>query len=155
RGELTLASAGELFRTIREAEKPKKAIELPKVQPSLLPQEPASAPAQVPAASQKLALSEKRDLLAQGLGKTHRDSAQVLQSWKNERAGVVSPAKPRHQRMFALTDEELAQFDRLRDLLSHKLGTRDPQAVFLWLMKQGLHQMDPILKEERVQKRKE
>jgi hypothetical protein len=148
RGELTLASAGELFKTIREAEKPGKVVELPKIQPSLSFQVPATV------TPQKLALSEKRELLAQVTGKTRRESVQVLQSWKNERAGVVSQEKPRHERKFALTDEELAQFDRLRDLLSHKLGTRDPQAVFLWLMKQGLQKLDPVLQEERAQKRK-
>jgi hypothetical protein len=39
-------------------------------------------------------------------------------------------------------------------LLSHKLGTRDPQAVFLWLVKNGLEKVDPVLREERAEARK-
>ncbi|HTL12383.1 MAG TPA: HNH endonuclease signature motif containing protein [Bdellovibrionota bacterium] len=173
-GELTLAAAGELWKCLQNEKraalgsspsgKPSGPTEALALQPSLIP---AQAPAKHTAPSGP----EVYDAFAQILGKTRRESEAVLQEWRRERNGTRAeesgapsprPASRRnsHSRSwtecsFFLGAEELALFDRLRDLLSHKLGTRDPQAVFQWLLQKGLDQVDPLRREARIQKRKQ
>jgi hypothetical protein len=87
----------------------------------------------------------------------------VLREWKQERSGVKDASKPRpsstrkpHSKEWIelalfFGPEELAKFDRLRDLLSHRLGTRDPHAVLSWLMELGLDKVDPVRQQARAE----
>jgi len=158
RGELTLCAASALWSTIREAERPAAEPAVPL---------PLAIPLPVPAAvPPKPSLHEKRELLGRVLGKTGHESAAVLQTWKRERAGTALAARPRPPASrkaigtwtelgFSLSDAELALWDRLRDLLSHKLGTRDSRAVLEWLIQLGLEKVDPLRQEGRRKKREE
>jgi hypothetical protein len=142
-GELSLDAAGELYRTLKDAERPVAQS----VTPSLLP---ACPPTVVP-----IAKTEKRELLTQVLGKTRKESEQILQTWASERRGEPVTPKPEMTELkFELTEAELADWNRLRDLLSHKLGSRDPKAALTWLLQLGLEKTDPVRKEARVQKRR-
>jgi 5-methylcytosine-specific restriction endonuclease McrA len=141
-GELSLDAAVELHRALKDAERPVAQAAVP----SLLPTE---APTLAP-----LHKAEKRELLTQVLGKTRKESEQILQTWASERRGEpVAPPPQLTEVKVELTEEELADWNKLRDLLSHKLGSRDPKAAFQWLLQLGLDKTDPVRKEARAQKR--
>jgi 5-methylcytosine-specific restriction endonuclease McrA len=154
-GKLTLCAASALWSTLKQAEKP---IEELKPLPLAMPM-PAPAPAQ-----KEPTLAEKRELLGQVLGKSAQESKALLQNWEYERRGIDPASRPRPpskrrpdgtwtELSFFQNDTELTDWDKLRDLLSHKLGTRDPQAVFEWLKQLGLEKLDPARKEARIAKR--
>lgn len=180
RGELTLAAAGVLYRGIREVEKPvplvaaKHGIEPAQTGFALGPgtaRSNADAASETkPAASQRSPVSaeEKKELFAQVLGKSRLESVSILEEWKGARdpeAELLSRARPKGSRKparggwtelnFYLNDAELAEWDRLRDLLSHTLRSRDPQAVFAWMLAQSLERVDPVRKQDRADRRAE
>jgi hypothetical protein len=65
------------------------------------------------------------------------------------------PAAAKNARKIAITlllsDEDELAWNRIRDLLSHRLGSRSPEAALRWLIDQGLEKLDPV----RVQARQE
>ena len=178
RGELTLAAAGELWKTFREQKSAPQAEPLrgglePELR--LLPGVAAGASALVPPAVAQaaptpaqtppsLSGAEKRELFTKVLGKSRRESEAVLQAWREERAGGVAPPRrppgtrtPRREWTeigLNLSAGELALWDRLRDLLSHRLGSRDPHDVLSWLVELGLDKVDPVRQEARAEKRR-
>ena len=180
RGELTLAAAGELWKAFQERKKagmpignePQAALALVPVLPtgaatavSESRNEETPEPARPVRTAAPLSPAEKRELFGKVLGKTRRESEAVLQAWKCERSGAVaSPRRPLSTRRahgagwtelgFHLNDNELARWDRLRDLLSHRLGTRDPHAALNWLIELGLEKVDPVRQEARAEKRR-
>src|SRR5690606_25317021 len=111
--------------------------------------------------------AEKEELLAAVLGKTRQESVAVLREWKEEKLGIKEESRPRPASTrkgvsrewtelgLYLSDEELVKWDRLRDLLSHRLGSRDPHAVLGWLLDLGLEKVDPVRIEARVQEREQ
>jgi 5-methylcytosine-specific restriction endonuclease McrA len=141
-GELSLDAAGELYRTLKDAERPVAQA----ATPSLLPVETqALAPVHK---------AEKRELLTHVLGKTRKESERILQTWASERRGEPVVPKPQTTELkFELTEDELSDWNKLRDLLSHKLGSRDSKPAFNWLLQLGLDKTDPARKEARAQKR--
>jgi hypothetical protein len=54
-----------------------------------------------------------------------------------------------------LTKEQMMQFYRLSDLLSHKLPSGDPNEIIAYLLDLGLERHDPVRQEARSQKRKQ
>lgn len=158
-GELTLCKIVDLWRTLEAAEQ-RKAPPQVRIQAPLLP-----VPMTV-AAPARPTVQEKRELLGQILGKSRRESETVLQSWKCQRTGAPETARARPHATrrpqgpwtelgFYLSDGELGAWDRLRDLLSQKLGTRDPRAVLEWLVELGLDRVDPVRQEARHRTRQE
>ena len=129
-GELSLDAACELWRTLKETAKAPEAPPIVK--------------------------AEKQELLTQVLNKTRKESEHVLQTWAAERRGEAVAPKPRTYTagVEELTEAEYAEWNRLRDLLSHKVGSRDPKAAFNWLVQVGLDKVDPVRVEARAEKRK-
>jgi 5-methylcytosine-specific restriction endonuclease McrA len=175
RGELTLDAAGELWKCLQEEKKVARGsstLDQPKSNSASIPTQPSLISDPVPQTRPVAAPSatEIREAFTKVLGKTRRESAAVLQEWRRERTGsrqeVGDPPLPRpkcrrasHSKIwtecaFFLNADELTLLDRLRDLLSHKLGTRDPHVVLQWLLRNGLDRVDPVRREERIQKKK-
>jgi hypothetical protein len=106
-------------------------------------------------------ITDKRELLTLVLGKTRQESEAVISDWQQQKrqnpSAQPATSKPskRTALSLSLSDADLAQWDHLRDLLSHRLGSRDPNAALLWLIEQGLEKLDPVRQEARIAKRQE
>jgi hypothetical protein len=155
-GELTLHSARAIWNTIRDHSKAQKPA-APSLQPELLkpplvstspvalgssdpthfsnPSDGSTIPrtSGTPGQPRKpLDTAEKRELFTSLLGKTSRESEVTIQEWKQTRTGTPPAPKPKTtQIVFDFTDDELEKFNRLRDILSHKLRSRDRKAALL------------------------
>jgi 5-methylcytosine-specific restriction endonuclease McrA len=173
-GELTLDSAADLWRAFQEEKRrvrpsviqaegraQKKAIAppLPFSVPLEIAAHSAACPGpkaptrpQVPPEPQAPTLNEMRGLYEQALGKSRNETQTAIESWKQERSGEFAPKKLRTTSitLFLSGEDELA-WNRLRDLLSHRLGNRSPEAALRWLMDQGLEKLDPV----RIQARQD
>jgi 5-methylcytosine-specific restriction endonuclease McrA len=93
-----------------------------------------------------------RGLYEQALGKSRNEIQAAIESWKQERSGELAPKKTRTTSItLLLSDEDEMAWNRLRDLLSHRLGSRSPEAALRWLIDQGLEKLDPV----RIQARQD
>jgi len=156
-GELTLTAAVELWKAIsdkRSARTASQSSTTNALQPELVP-----APVvQVVPARPVLKMADKRELLVRVLGKTRRESEAAIIEWKQKRDPSQHPQAPAPKRTdlgLSLADADLAKWDRLRDLLSHQMGSRDPNEAMLWLIELGLEKVDPVRQEARAEKRRE
>mgnify|MGYP003887691121 CR=1 FL=1 len=154
-GELSLSAAGELWKGIRGEKKETRTVPASQaLQPELVPAPTAQSEPEQPV----LKVADKRELLGRVLGKSRRESEAVISEWKQERSPSPTPVAPAPKRTnlgLSLSDADLAKWDRLRDLLSHRLGSRDPNEALLWLIEQGLEKIDPVRQEARAEKRRE
>jgi hypothetical protein len=167
-GELSLDSATDLWRAFQEEERrtrpsllhaEAKAREQAIAPPLPLPLGTTSGSEAPPSGAGTLknhpapkapTLDEMRRLYEQALGKSRNETQATIESWKHERSGVSVPPKARMTSItLSLSDEDELAWNRLRDLLSHRLGSRSPEAALRWLVDQGLEKLDPV----RVQAR--
>jgi hypothetical protein len=154
-GELTLDSAADLWRAFQEEERRVRPsvirAEAKAREKSIAPHFPFAAPT-TPVALTTPTIDEMRGLFEQALGKTRNETQAAIESWKWKRSGETAPQKPRTTFVtLSLSDEDELAWSRIRDLLSHRLGSRSPEAALRWLIDQGLEKLDSV----RVQARQD
>ena len=158
-GELTLAAAVELWKAISDKRSARPASQSSSPSTLLQPELVPAPVAQPEPARPVLKMADKRELLGRVLGKTRRESEAAIIEWKQERdpssQQSATPAPKRTDLGLSLADAGLEKWDRLRDLLSHQMGSRDPNEAMLWLIELGLEKVDPIRQEARAAKRSE
>jgi hypothetical protein len=139
-GELTLDSAADLWRAFQEEER--------RAQPSVVRAEtkardnriapPLPLPLSAETDPNSKALPhpktptprEMRGLFEQALGKSRNETQSAIATWKCERSGEPLPKKPSTTSLIlSLTKEDELSWNRIRDLLSHRLGNRSPEAA--------------------------
>jgi len=160
KGELTLEAAAMAWQAFREkksqAQKLKEKIQ---VSPEFNLGTPENQK------SKKLTKETKTQIIENLKNKTHAQAqktiAVAIAKATGENREIPRPrgkTRPQgakwNEMSFYLSDEELELFQRLRGLLSHKVGDTDLNSTFLRMLTEGLEKHDPVEVQKRKEKRK-
>jgi hypothetical protein len=166
RKKLTLCSAAEAWgafeRNRKEIQRQRKESQpLQKTQASF--EEKTRVPKSAPL--KPMSKKERNAFLSAIEGKTRQEAKRTLlevpgngddlgnSSKKPPRGKLIPRSQGRSELQATLTSETLLKFNRLRDLLSHRIPSGDPNEILDHLFELGLDRHDPLRQEERRKKR--
>jgi 5-methylcytosine-specific restriction endonuclease McrA len=156
-GELSVYVVSQVAKAVREREKPGPKNPLSTLQKELLPSDKTQI-----VQARKFGMRETRKLLDAVCGKTQAEAEREIAARVDVRAGRTATKSPAARRVpqgrkltrleLTLSDEELALWDRMLDLMAHR--AQDPKSAFMRAVDDWLERNDPIRKEERAAERR-
>lgn len=160
-GELSLETAGEVRRTFREEDRVQSTT-AEKLREKAQMQSEMSLNTEQKPHEQKTTRQEKREALHSIKNLSRKEAERKLAEKFDRSQDVDRPASyvkscqgNWNLLTVALSDEELALFDKLRGLLSHKTGTGSISDTQLRMMMEMLEKHDPAQIQERADRRME